>query len=193
MVLLPLTVLLVRVNVPLFMMPPPQPVVATRIVPAHRAVGKTQYAAVGDAAAAVDPLSIANGHSTDAHCDSEVNGQDSATLIAIDDRGRGSTAGDGEIAGDSEFIRKGQEVGVWRQDDRVVPCPQSVGLLNRCTQRADAVSRCCLAHGVAGVCVRSIEWTVNGEGRCLGEGPANKAADENAKIPCSPENSVLAH
>ena len=58
-------------------------------------------------------------------CDSRDHAQHSAvrayTLIAIDDRGRGSVASDGEIVGDSEFIHKSQEVCVWRQHDRVVP------------------------------------------------------------------------
>ena len=70
------------------------------------------------------------------------------------------------------------------------PAPRVLDPQSR-LERADAVSwaSAMLRRGLT----PQHEWTVNGEGRCLGEGPANKPADENAKIPCSPENSVLAH
>ena len=62
-------------------------------------------------------FSIANSDSTDVHCDSGgKDDQDSAvrayTLVAVDDRGRGFTAGDSEIPSDRQFGYLGQEVSI---------------------------------------------------------------------------------
>ena len=167
--LLPLTVLLVRVNVPLFEMPPPKDPLT---VAAHGAVGKGQRATVQDAAAvwpALPPLRIVTPLMfTVAPVLIFKTPLLGRTPVAVDDGGRDAAAGDGEIAGDSEFsYSRVSEIGVWRQDDRVIPC-QSVGLFNRRPQRADAVSGGGLANAVAWRGVYHIQGVVYSKGRRLG-------------------------
>ena len=68
------------------------------------------------------------------------------------------------MAGDVEFGDICQEISVWRQNDRVGAW-QSVGLLNRCAQRANAVSGGSLANAIARISIRHIKGIVNRKDR----------------------------
>src|SRR5262249_22568463 len=84
--------------------------IAESCVAADRTIAKSQCAEISDAAAgaAACSSSIANRDSADVHDCSGANLQDSAVraaiLVAVDDRGRCSTAGDIKISSDNEFI-----------------------------------------------------------------------------------------